>query len=477
MSPQIDDDFVTHKGSPAPVLGDMAEHPVFDLGPLAGSRREVAHMDERIISDPHAMAKNIVVCSDGTGNTFAKEASNVSRLTKLLALGRPEEQLVFYDQGIGTHPGLGRSVRSYAAAAEQSRCALQVLQEPRRPVWMPQVLSKMLGLAFDHGLRENVMQMYRALSQHWRSGDKVFLIGFSRGAFTVRALAGLIYRCGLVRPEVAADDACFQRTLSTAFALYEPHEEDTAAVAHFQHEFGAAEACDICFLGLWDTVKSYGGIWPTSLPHLRHNPIVHTVRHALALAEQRSWFVPTSWGGIDGESLERMGVKPDDRYRGQDVQEVWFRGCHCDVGGGDAETATAEVPLQWMLCEAMACGLLLDPSADGLLTEQFPAAATEIHESLRCGWLLAEYVPRWELDNSARPREALLQDRTLGEATHRAVLARREGARASVGASGLRASSRRDVLLTSAPHLAVQAGHLLAAGDSLFKQRATTVVA
>lgn len=403
MSLQIHDDFVTHKGSPAPVPGDVAEHPVLDLGPLAGSRREVAHMDERIISDPHAMTKNIVVCSDGTGNTFAKEASNVSRLTKLLALGRPEEQLVFYDQGIGTHPGLGRSVRSYAAAAEQSRCALQVLQEPRRPAWMPQVLSKMLGLAFGHGLRENVMQMYRALSQHWRSGDKVFLIGFSRGAFTVRALAGLIYRCGLVRPEVAADDACFQRTLSTAFALYEPHEEDTAAVAHFQHEFGVAQACDICFLGLWDTVKSYGGIWPTSLPHLRHNPIVHTVRHALALAEQRSWFVPTSWGGIDGESLERMGVKPDDRYRGQDVQEVWFRGCHCDVGGGDAETATAEVPLQWMLCEAMACGLLLDPSADGLLSKQFPAAAMAIHESLRCGWLLAEYVPRWELDNSARP--------------------------------------------------------------------------
>jgi hypothetical protein len=55
--------------------------------------------------------------------------------------------------------------------------------------------------------------------------------------------------------------------------------------------------CEIHFLGIWDTVKSYGGIWPKSLPHLRHNPIVKTIRHALALDEHRSRFIPTSWGG------------------------------------------------------------------------------------------------------------------------------------------------------------------------------------
>jgi uncharacterized protein (DUF2235 family) len=230
----------------------------------------------------------------------------------------------------------------------------------------------------------------------------VFLIGFSRGAFTVRALAGLIYRCGLVRPDVARS-ANYRRAFATAFTLYRPHEEDTAALECFRDKFGAAEACEIHFLGVWDTVKSYGGIWPTSLPHLRHNPIVHTVRHALAMAEKRSWFIPTSWGGIDGEDRERLGVKPDDRYDGQDAREVWFRGCHSDVGGGDAEVTTAKIPLQWMLREAKARELQLDARADAFLAEELPFAALEIHESLRCGWLLAEYVPRWELDNSARP--------------------------------------------------------------------------
>jgi uncharacterized protein (DUF2235 family) len=74
------------------------------------------------------MARNIVVCSDGTGNSFAKQVSSVTRMVKSLALDRPDEQLVFYDQGIGTHPGLVRAVRAYANDSDEQRSALQILQ-------------------------------------------------------------------------------------------------------------------------------------------------------------------------------------------------------------------------------------------------------------------------------------------------------------------------------------------------------------
>jgi uncharacterized protein (DUF2235 family) len=311
--------------------------------------------------------------------------------------------MVIYDQGIGTHPGLVRAVRAYANDSDERRSALHILQEPCKPAWMPKGLAQVLGLAVGYGLRDNVLQMYEVLSRNWRAGDKVFLIGFSRGAFTVRALAGLVYRCGLARPDVV-DSPAFRKCAERAFELYAPHDENRAEIEDFKTKFGAADLCEVHFLGLWDTVKSYGGVWPISLPHLRHNPIVRKVRHALALHEKRSWFAPTSWGGIDSDDPDRLGVKPDPRYRTQDVQEVWFRGCHSDVGGGDAEATTALVPFHWMLREAEASGLKLSSSADRAREDYRLPASLEIHESLTCCWLIVEYFPpRWELDNSRRP--------------------------------------------------------------------------
>ena len=353
------------------------------------------------------MSKNIVICSDGTGNAFAKKVSNVMRLIKSLALDRPEQQIVLYDQGIGTHSNLVRSVEAYAAK-DNSRCALRFFWEPRKLPLLPALIPCVLGLAFGYGLRDNVRQMYQFLSKEWGTGDQVFLIGFSRGAFTVRALAGLVYRCGLARSEVAGGDA-FEQCFERAWALYAPHEPVCAAIEDYKQKFGVPNACRIRFLGLWDTVKSYGGIWPRSLPHLRHNPIVLKVRHALALNEKRSWFIPTSWGGIDGDDLEQLGVEDDPRYGCQDVQEVWFRGCHSDVGGGDKELNSAVISLRWMLREAKASGLMLSPDGEKILQEDDPSYLTEIHESLTCGWLFSEYIPRWELDNSQRPPRRLFK--------------------------------------------------------------------
>jgi uncharacterized protein (DUF2235 family) len=348
------------------------------------------------------MAKNIVICADGTGNAFAKRISNVSRLVKLLALGNLDKQLVFYDQGIGTHPDLRRAIDSFQKSKNPLRPALAVLDEPCRPDWMPERIAILLGKVFGCGLKDNVLQMYRAVSQHWNPGDKVFLFGFSRGAFTVRVLAGLIYRCGLLRKEIA-QGAIKSPAFQTAFELYSPHDRDKTSIGQFINKFGRKDVCEVNFLGIWDTVKAYGGIVPVSLPHLRHNPRVLVVRHALALAERRAWFVPTSWGGIDGEDLQCLKVEPDDGYSKQKVQEVWFCGCHCDVGGGDCEAATAAIPLAWMLREADEQGLLLDGDAKQICSGLLAAAKTKTHESRGFGHWLADCVPHQELDNSCSP--------------------------------------------------------------------------
>ena len=218
----------------------------------------------------------------------------------------------------------------------------------------------------------------------------------------MRALAGLIYHCGLPPKSVARSPDEFQRYFTQAYAPYEQDDADDSRLRRFK-ETNAHRTCTIHFLGLWDTVKSYGGVWPKSLPHLRHNPIVRIVRHALAMHEQRSWFIPTSWGNIDADDRERLGVTPDPRYQTQDVEEVWFRGCHADVGGGDHASVISAIPFRWMLGQAYAHGLLLNAQGLNALAQADPDGEPEVHESLCGGWLLSEYVPRWELDNGYRP--------------------------------------------------------------------------
>ena len=173
----------------------------------------------------------------------------------------------------------------------------------------------------------------------------------SRGAFTVRALAGLVHVCGLLRKEhidLAAD----------AVHLYEGSEERIIAKrreqglpSHFcgeETDHGATDLvaqafkaqycqpCRITFLGLWDTVKAYGWIRPRSFPALRHNRSVGTVRHACALDDHRALFQMTGWA--EGHP---------------DVKELWFAGDHADVGGGhkDGNSPLTDASLRWMLGE------------------------------------------------------------------------------------------------------------------------------
>jgi hypothetical protein len=147
------------------------------------------------------MGRNIVVCSDGTGNTFDNRVTNVTGLIGCIILD-VDRQLVLYDQGIGTTATRTSQVDLLGQSTAEPR-ALRVLPAPGggKPLgWV----KKARGLATGYGLKENVGQIYLALAGCYQPGDRVFLFGFSRGAFTVRALAGLLYRCHLPypRPEI-----------------------------------------------------------------------------------------------------------------------------------------------------------------------------------------------------------------------------------------------------------------------------------
>jgi len=340
------------------------------------------------------MGKNIVICSDGTGNTFEDRITNVTRLVQHLDLDHPDQQVVCYDQGVGT-AALRKEAVTRITASPEHGTALCILPGPAAERFPPSAwVSRGRGLLFGFGLKENVRQMYRKLAQQYEGpDDRVFLFGFSRGAFTVRALAGLLYRCHLPSRGQEDIDERFER----AWRLFQPMVvADMDAVLAMRN---AHRPCPVHFMGIWDTVKSYGGLIPVILPHLRHNPDVLHVRHALALDERRAWFKPTTWGQLDmdrEEAMTRLDPRDGPSYQAQDISEVWFTGCHSDVGGGD-------LALRWMLGEAASVQppVLLGEAGLSLLRTADPAVTHKINPSWTFGWRMVEKIPRREIDNSA----------------------------------------------------------------------------
>ncbi len=336
------------------------------------------------------MAKNLVICSDGTGNTFDSRVTNVTRLVKNLVLDQPQRQLVIYDQGLGT-----TGKREKTARASQSE-GIHFLDAPLSSRFDPAGwVGKMRGLAFGYGLKENIRQMYRELARLHEDGDRLFLFGFSRGAFTVRALAGLLHRCHLAPGSEREIDERFEES----WELFQPMIADDRRVESLRAQH---RPCPVHFLGVWDTVKSYGGLKPVVLPHLRHNPDVAHVRHALAIEERRAWFKPTTWGLLDLDEKGAMTRIDTTQYEDQDISEVWFTGCHSDVGGGGEETVTTRVALRWMLAEAASLDqpLLVSDAGWALLVSEDAEGPLPIEQSWKLSWRLLEQIPRNEIDNS-----------------------------------------------------------------------------
>ncbi len=319
------------------------------------------------------MAKNIVICCDGTGNEYKPPFSNVLKLYTVLPKAGDkrdrDDQIIYYDPGVGTSSW------------------------PWALTWLAKKISIALGLAFGVGIIRNVREAYVFLMKTYEPGDKIYIFGFSRGAYTARALAAMLYKVGLLYPGR-------EHMLPYAIKVFKK-ERDPRAYVGFKATF--SRKCPVHFLGLWDTVKSVGWIYdPLTLQFTMRNPKVSVVRHAISIDERRAYFRQNLWG------------KP---YKKQDVLQVWFAGVHSDVGGGypERESGLSKIALKWMIQEAIAKGLLVDPEEVDLVLRQEDAEKVlekiraekkakifqcppdyrgPIHKSLKGLWWIAEIIPK-----------------------------------------------------------------------------------
>src|SRR5688572_17744761 len=243
------------------------------------------------------MAKNIVVCLDGTGNQVKASAStNVVRLYEMLDLSDPSKQIAYYDPGVGTFSAQG----AWTATGRR--------------------LSKVLGLAFGSGMRENLAEAYTFLIRNWEPGDRLYIFGFSRGAYTSRALAGLLYRAGLMRPGC---ENLVQYAVNEYARNRDWTDSDWKQIDRFSKAFSltheGSRAVPIEFLGVWDSVKAAGLLrWNLRWPYTRQLPNAKTVWHAVSIDEKRRPYREYL--------VEAKPPKPE-------LTEVWFAGVHSDVGG------------------------------------------------------------------------------------------------------------------------------------------------
>lgn len=330
-----------------------------------------------------SQSRNLVICCDGTSNEPAPAdkaagGTNVARLFRCLK--KSENQIVYYDPGIGTSGILDlwrRRTNRWRAMAEQ---------------------------ATGYGLDEHVVRAYRFICENWRVGDRLWLFGFSRGAYTARVVAGLIHQVGLLRPEQSnlADFALKAYKQSS-------DKDDLSIGWAFAHAVSSREV-RIHFMGLWDTVgsmiaplKDRIGFGLTHLPYTRRNPSVARVRHAMAIDERRRMFRLSQWLPTDyvPNRFDASQTVP------QDVLQVWFAGAHGDVGGGhpEAESGLSKLSLAWMAGEAAEAGLSIDSRIlanmvegqtrqDGTLAFCRADTNGQIHPQPTGRWKWFEYVPK-----------------------------------------------------------------------------------
>lgn len=277
--------------------------------------------------------KRLIVCCDGTWQKLTSEyPTNVVKIAQAIKTvgtdGVP--QLVYYSEGVGTGD----------------------------------LIDKLGGGAFGWGLDNVIQNAYRFLCLNYDPGDRIYLFGFSRGSYTVRSLAGLIYNVGLLnRPHI--------RNTPGAYALYRDRSHETKPNSPAAKEFRDrySQEVDIAFLGCWDTVGSLG--IPDQIPFFpldnlinrkyefhdtQINRRIQCARHAVAIDERRKVFYVTPMQKSSGADA-------------QDLQQVWFPGEHGCVGGGTEKyRQLSDAALKWMLDEAGLKGLdfQLDPIEGGI---------------------------------------------------------------------------------------------------------------
>jgi uncharacterized protein (DUF2235 family) len=309
------------------------------------------------------MPKNIVLCCDGTGNSFdnVKDDSNVAKIYSTLTSNA--EQICYYHPGVGT------------MGAQNARSTIG------------RKISQYKGLAFGSGLLDHVGDGYEFLMDNFADGDRIYLFGFSRGAYTARAIASILHVYGLL---CVGNHAVVPYVLRMySHCTREANHRGTTFKTDdiFKWQFTHSRPVTIHFCGVWDTVSSYGWVYdPIELPFQGMNPIIKTGRHAISIDERRCYYQDNLWG------------KPD---KDQDFRQVWFSGVHSDVGGSydERESGLSKIALEWMLCEADKAGLKIDrqkadillgkvkadPPVVGMPAYVKPNENACLHKSL-CGW-------------------------------------------------------------------------------------------
>jgi uncharacterized protein (DUF2235 family) len=277
--------------------------------------------------------KKIVICLDGTGNQIggSRLPTNVAKIYQMLELQLPDKQIGYYDPGVGTLP----------ASTARGRIGRRI--------------SQGMQLAFGRGMRANLTQAYTWLMQHYQPKDEIYIFGFSRGAYTARALAGMLIRPGLLRPgsenliDYAMMEYAANRKVTTqsargiaefadSFCWGTEHTEmfpNWTAVTGKNPDFKEnIHSVPIAYMGLWDTVKAAGipgfaGDVRWAFTDELWN--AERIRHAVSIDERRFPF------------------KYEPILLRKNVEEVWFAGVHSDVGGTFPDHELATIALKWIV--------------------------------------------------------------------------------------------------------------------------------
>jgi len=278
--------------------------------------------------------KRIAVFLDGTWNTV-NDNTNVWRMKSLCAVG--PDQICYYSAGVGTQHG-----------------------------------ERLSGGMFGYGLDDEVIQAFEWLIENYNPGDRIYIFGFSRGAFTARSLSGFISKCGLLKPGVPISlKQLYDRyrkgaAVNTIRALIN-HPPDKLSL---EDQWLKKYSMDIpiFFQGVYDTVGALGvpfGNIPiisrSNYSFLETDLRINNDRAYLAMSidEHREAFAPTLWTKTVEKGVDTYAPRPLDQ-----VEQRWFVGAHADVGGGYQNGLLAQIPLRWLMQKAQSHGLIFKESVD-----------------------------------------------------------------------------------------------------------------
>ena len=305
------------------------------------------------------MPKNIVICCDGTDNKLTiKENTNVIHLYSCLE--KSSRQTTYY------HPGVGTIAPSGARS------------------WLARKWDVVKDMVSASSLEDNVKDAYVFLMDTYEDGDKIFLFGFSRGAYTVRMLSGLIEMFGLLEKGNSSH-------LRYALEIYAKGDEMFEIANSYKSRF--SRKIEIHFIGIWDTVVAAGGLisYYKNFPYSQRLSITNTVRHAIAIDERRKHYY----------YYEVADDHPN-------YMEVLFAGVHSDVGGSYKEDGLSKIALEWMIGEASNEGLILKKEkveryviAQNNTKYQEPDYRFKIHKSDTFWFKVFDLLPRARYDEKS----------------------------------------------------------------------------